>query len=450
MIPPGVNQTYQSFDGIKKKYEDQRITNLAGRLFDAMILLDKKDSMLKTAHSDAVQSWTESGQRGDCPKRKRPPLEHAFELFNELFPKIILTYNSANLKLGATKGGQNYNVSALSDGEKQVFSILADFESIEDKQHLIIVDEPELNLHPELSERLWTLIENEFTNKTFIYATHSINFALRSNVNRVYVLSSESENITEFTNLGDLPRSEVTAFLGAIPGILSANKVLITEGHDKSFDAIFYRWLLNDKELEIHPAGNCSDVVSTVSKSGLWERITSKVTFLGVIDADYRNDTYLETLNTPLVTLLPYHEAESYLCVPEIIARVAERIGSQENLLTVQEVEGSIFAALESSTLAIAAQRVFARSEIRLGVSVKRSILAAASTRESLVSAMNRAAHDELNKASVAIRPDKLEDGLNSEIAAIEEIIRTRNVEMALRYLPGKQLLNTFVPESRV
>ena len=437
-----------SFESIVNTYEDKRAEALAHRLHEGLVVLEKKGWNLKIAHSDAVESWIKGGKNGECPERPQTPLDRLREIFNDIFPKIILRYDDTNHNLWVDSRGVTYAPSSLSDGEKQAFSMLAELIDIGPDPRVIIIDEPELNLHPELSERLWTLIENELTNKIFVYATHSINFALRSNVNRVYVLSSDSANIAEFTSLGELPRTEVTAFLGAIPGILSANKVLVTEGHDKSFDALFYRWLLKNAELEIYAADGCLDVKSTVLKSGLWEKITSRITLFGVIDADYRDDSYLKGFNNDLIALLPYHEAESYLCVPEIIAAVAERIGSREKILTAGKVETQIFSSLEEDRLSIAAQRVFARSHINLGVSLTRKVIASAATRESLVAAINEAAHKELSRADAAVNPARLENDLDSEIAKIDEIIKNRDVDLALRYLPGKELLIKLAPQA--
>jgi energy-coupling factor transporter ATP-binding protein EcfA2 len=429
-------------------YENKRATSLADRVFDALVVLDKRDSQMKSQHSDAVAQWIKDGQLGQCPKRAQPPLEHLFELFNEIFPQITLTYDSHSRRLAAQKNGETYGPSSLSDGEKQVFSILADLIELEANHKLIVADEPELNLHPELAERLWTLIENEFPEKTFIYATHSINFALRQNVQKVYVLSSDSTNIAEFTGLESLPRAEVTAFLGGLPGILSANRVLVTEGHEKSFDAIFYRWLLGDNRIEIYPGGGCTDVVAIVGKSGLWEKISSRISLKGVIDADFRDDDYLTSLRSLSVHSLRLHEAESYLCVPEIVCSIADRIGSQERPLTRQEVETSILALLKRDLLLIAAKRLFARSRIALAVSVEKSLLAAAETREHLVAVIRAAAEVELAKATATISPSLLEREFDAEVAALQSILDSQDSLSALRYIPSKELLNSLAPRA--
>lgn len=439
---------FDRYESALAHYNNKRSTSLADRVFDSLVVLDKRDANLKSQHSDAVDKWISDGQMGNVPRRSQPPLEHLFELFSEIFPQITLSYDTHSRRLSAQKHGQTYGPSSLSDGEKQVFSILADLIELDDSHRLIVADEPELNLHPELAERLWTLLENEFPDKTFVYATHSIGFALRGNVRRVWVLSSDAENIAEFSGLDSLPREETTAFLGGLPGILSANQVLVTEGHEKSFDSIFYRWILQDHKVEIYPGGGCADVTAIVSKAGLWDKISSKIQLWGVVDADYRDDTYLETLRGESIHVLKYHEAEAYLCIPEILCAIAGRIGSQETQPTPEVVQRLILDSLEATKLFVAARRAFAKSRVALAVSLEKKLITAASTREELTAQIREAATSELRKAESSISPDQVEASFNAEVAVIESVIAQCNIEAALRYLPAKELLNRLAPRA--
>ncbi len=444
-------RNFSQFDRLESaiaQYENKRKVSLADRLFDALVVLEKRELHLKSTHSDLVEAWITGGKVGEYPKRRIAPLSRLFELFSEIFPQITLTYDYEARRLTAQKNGATYGPSNLSDGEKQVFSILADLIDLEDAHKVIIADEPELNLHPELAERLWTLIEDEFQDKTFIYATHSINFALRSNVQRVFVLSSDAQNISEFNGLDTLPRSEVTAFLGGLPGILSANRVVVTEGHEKSFDAIFYRWLLEDPRLEIYPAGGCADVTAVVNKSGLWEKIATRVSLRGVIDADFRDDAYLTTQRTAAIAVLPLHEAESYLCLPEVASAIAGRIGSQERHLTEDEVRNVIIASLKDQRLLIAARRVFARAKIQLSVSVERKVLASTTSRDALVAELRAAADSEIQKAASTIGPEHIESALDKELEAIDAVVLSGNAIAALRFVPSKEVLNALAPRA--
>jgi energy-coupling factor transporter ATP-binding protein EcfA2 len=434
---------FDRYESAVSTYQSKRNQLLADRVFDALIVLDKKQTQQKSAHSDAVEKWVEAGQKSEYPKRKQPPLEHLFELFTEIFPRISLGYNAEARKLWAEKDGNKYGPSGLSDGEKQVFSILADLIELEDDHDLIIADEPELNLHPELAERVWTLIENEFPLKKFIYATHSISFALRPNVNQVWVVSSSHHNITKFEGLGSLERGDVVSFLGAIPGILSADHVLVTEGHEKSFDAIFYRWLLGDSRLEIYPAGSCTDVEAVVKKSGLWGQIASSIRLQGVTDGDYKPASA-----SPGIKTLDYHEAESYLSHPKLIVAVAERIGSQENSLTEEVVTDLIFDQLRSERTAIAARRAFLALRINLAASLPKKALAEIADAGQLVDAIADACSKEITKAQELFDKARATQLIQQELSKIDEIDNSRNLDAALKYIPGKELLQKLAPKA--
>lgn len=434
---------YEAIDIVLSNYDKKRSKSLADRLFDALILLDNLDAKIKSQHSDAVSHWHASGQQGSCPVRSKPPLERFFEMFNEIFPRINLKYYSDKKRIEATKDDNVYGPSGLSDGEKQVFSILADLLELDDIYKVVIVDEPELNLHPELAERVWTIIEDEFPDKVFIYATHSIGFALRENVSKVWVLSTESANIAEFSNLADLQRTESLAFLGSLPGILSANQVLVTEGYDKSFDALFYPWIIDDPKVEIFPAGACTEVVSVVNKSGVWEKITSKVKLIGIIDSDFRAEGYTANLAEKGVHAIPFHEAEAYVCLPDVVVAVANRIGAVEFPPTKSEIENLIIANLQAEKLSIAAQRVFCSSDIRLGMSLKKKDIKSACNREELLQKMKEAAADEVGKAESHLSSEVVESRLDIELIHIESVIDRRNIGEALRLLPSKELANT-------
>ena len=132
--------TFQNYDRLEQAmahHENKRKISLADRVFDALIVLNKKNQEQKTKHSDDVAQWIASGSQGDCPKRGQMPLDLFFEMFNEIFPQIKLSFDTAAKRLKAVKNGLEYNPSQFSDGEKQVFSILADFIGLSDDHQII-------------------------------------------------------------------------------------------------------------------------------------------------------------------------------------------------------------------------------------------------------------------------------------------------------------------------
>lgn len=441
---------YQHFDKALASYRGKRKQKLVDRIFDAIMVLVRREQELKDAHSDAVTQWHQEGAKGEIPLRGQPPLERLFEQYNEIFPYLHLSYNKLNGKVTVTNdnASQAYGPSALSDGEKQVFSLMADMLQLEDEYSIVVVDEPELNLHPELAERLWTLLESEYQQKHFLYATHSIQFALRSNVDALYVLSSAPENISKIDSLGDMPRSELERFLGGVPGILNATTVVVTEGHEKSFDSVFYRWVLGDGKAEIFPCGGCADVVQVIAKQGLWNQISSDVKLTGVIDRDFRpNDKLSECANLN-VGVLDYHEAESYLCLPDVLVAAAHRIGSQAEMPTSQEVADFIFDELLQQRLPIALRRTFSDASFTVRMSLERSVLCTVDTKEDAMDHIRRKSVEEVSKAVSAMSEEAFERRLDAELAAIDSALAERSVDAALVLLPGKQLLSRLAPRA--
>lgn len=183
---------YQNYDQTLTRYKQKRKAKLVDRMFDAIMVLIQKEDAIKASHSDAVYKWEVSGRKGEIPKREQPPLERLFEQYNEVFPHLHLSYAKGDGRLTVVndKSPQSYGPSSLSDGEKQVFSLMADMLQLEDEYSVVVVDEPELNLHPELAERLWTLLECEYQDKRFVYATHTIVFVQVSlGLNEILVFS---------------------------------------------------------------------------------------------------------------------------------------------------------------------------------------------------------------------------------------------------------------------
>lgn len=442
-------KTYNRYDKLESAasyYSRKRSESLADRIYDLIVVLEKKEQQLKGEHSDAVDEWARTGAQGLPPARLPTPMARLFGLFSEIFPQLHLRFEHAARRLWVSKNGESYGPSSLSDGEKQVFSILADLIELEDKHTLIVADEPELNLHPELAERLWTLIEGEFPTRRFIYATHNINFALRSGVDAVFILSGATESVSRFSDLRSLPHRDASAFLGALPGILSANRVIVTEGHEKSFDALFYRWLLSDEKLEVYAAGGCEDVVQVATKTGLWKRISSQVSICGVIDRDFRSEEEVKERSGVSTVCLDLQEAESYLCLPEIAVAVGRRIGSREKLVEERDVEDLVFRLLASKRLGVAARRVTRRARITLGVSIDRRALGEVSDEAILIAQLRDAASVELEKANLSISPDQVERLANEEFGRIDKVIEERDLALALQMLPGKELVELIAP----
>jgi ABC-type lipoprotein export system ATPase subunit len=421
-------------------------SNLASRIQDSLILVDVKGQEIKSNHSDRVQEWHRNEMKGSYPSREIPPIEKLIGLFEEIFPKIKLIFNESNKKLSCSKNeSEPYDISDLSDGEKQVISILTDIALLADQDSGIVIDEPELNLNPALAIKLWNTIESTLVDTNFIYATHSISFSQRENVSKIIALGNTSSQLTEINNLRDIPKSELADLLGSISVLLSNSKILVVEGGESSFDSVFYRWIIEENDLEILNEGSGENVKSIVSRSGVWDKISSSIIIKGVVDNDYKSDNDVDYYRIDGISVLKLHEAESYLCIPSLVVQITNKLGLVASIPSEAEIKAIIIAKTEEKKLEIAAQRVIKRSNVVLNVSVERRILNSITDKDHLEQSLRMEANEQTNYALNAIGEDVIIAYLNEELDKIQEAINTKNIENCLKLCPGKLLLAEIV-----
>lgn len=98
-------QQYDRLESAIAQYERKRAKSLADRVFDALVVLEKRELQLKARHSDEVEVWAVGARSSDYPKRPPAPLGRLFELFTEISPQIVLTFDYEARRLSANKGG---------------------------------------------------------------------------------------------------------------------------------------------------------------------------------------------------------------------------------------------------------------------------------------------------------------------------------------------------------
>jgi len=427
---------YQDYKRAKSTYEGKRQLKLSDRVYDALMVLERKELAIKAKHSDDVEKWYEAGQESVYPIRETPPLERLFSLFHEIFPRLCIVYDPDAKIIKVRKGTAEYSISEMSDGEKQCFSILADFVELGDEYRLIIVDEPELNLHPELADRIWNLIEAEFPGKIYCYATHSLSFAMRSQVERVIVLSDDPENITIIEDPSDFSKIQLTEFLGSIPGIIAAKNVVVSEGEEKSFDSVFYRWVLSDEQIEVMAAGDCEQVINVCKRDGIWSRIAPKVILTGVVDRDFRENPVANEV------ILKFREAESYLAIPTLALLADSHLKIVETRITADEIIDMILKQLAQERYLIGANLVASKCGMRLGVSIARSVKRSCDTTETLINHLKQSSQEELSKAACAMGNDKIEGMITELNKTIDKALKVRDWTFALKVIDGKAIGN--------
>jgi predicted ATPase len=156
-------------------------------------------------HKKLLYEWD---IKGADPKTKPNLHESRFDrvsaAFTSIFPHLTLVAythivgdeqdpDGPTFQWWIRADGKAYHSSWASDGEKQVLTLLCDIGELARPHSLVIVDEPDLNLHPSLAITLWNEIERMQPDCIFVYATHSLSFAMRQNVSNVVVLRRKGQ-----------------------------------------------------------------------------------------------------------------------------------------------------------------------------------------------------------------------------------------------------------------
>ena len=104
----------------------------------------------------------------------------AIEWFNDYFTETQLKSKLVEIEkltgnpiFSGVDGQQKFQFNELSSGEKQLYIKVASLFLLEPSNSLILIDEPELSLHPEWQASFIGLLKKIGANNQFILATHS-------------------------------------------------------------------------------------------------------------------------------------------------------------------------------------------------------------------------------------------------------------------------------------
>lgn len=423
----------------KEKYSSGMANKIHDRLPNAMlILIDRGSEIALSLHED-VMNQRNSGEAFDAKDVSELPMNMFMNTFSSVYPDIKLSFDNSTRRLKCTKYGHEYDPEYLSDGEKQAFSLLADAHVITDSV-VVFADEPELNLHPLLASRLWDAMERLMPNSIFIYATHSINFALRPNVDSVVVLSQSGGEVFDAGTLHMMDKESLRDFLGAIPAILVSDKILVVEGIETAFDQAFYS-LLVAPSVRIVPLESCHEVISAATKMGIWKKVSAGVKIIGIVDRDYLSDEQVEGM-TEKIIVLEFHEAESYLCHPDVLMPILDQVAGGGDEVR-RQIEKCICEFFEAKLRHVVLTRISKKVGIYApSLSVERRSVPKIGTDEDFINAIKISIQRDRDRIFGAYDDDKLEQLIHDELLMCRSAMEERDLHRILQLVPGKQLQN--------
>ncbi|MDH4870989.1 AAA family ATPase [Pseudomonas sp. BN515] len=203
---------------------------------------------------------------------------------------ISPTANQYDISL--KKQGSEFMVGSASSGERELLNYLFAIYSLNIRDSIIIIDEPELHLHPR-----WQIILLEIfgklsstTGNQFLLATHSPAFVSPQSIRYISrVFSREQKSNIVRLSGSELPNSKhLFNIINSQNNerIFFADKVVLVEGIS---DRVFFEALI--KRLEIKPSGKVVEIVNIGGKGFFksYEKILSacKIDYAVIADLDY-------------------------------------------------------------------------------------------------------------------------------------------------------------------
>ncbi len=377
--------------------------NTAQRVHRKLSLVVQDAARKELEHLRLYKKWSISGPAGPQPKEPVDEVDQVFAFVSSILPDInphLLENKDGLLNLVATArrdGVARYQIDMLSEGEKQVLLIAIDILALpSDKPGFIIVDEPELHLHPGNASRLWRAIEKARPGLAFIYATHSVQFAEHQESSATFIIDKGGPT-SRLDSLESLPRSLGAELLSAVSGPHGALRTGLCEGSADGLEADFYTQATG---IRFIGAGSKKDVVKIYSALAT----ASWISVVCLVDHDEPAHKEPAEASVGYVTT-PYWEWESLFCSPAVIFKVLEelqRLGNFEEAVTQDRVHEFLFQAAESQ-----AKLSAVKFGNRWGVTAEQQLTL-------------QAQHED----------------------AFKEAVQSGNTEQALKLITGKELLS--------
>lgn len=169
----------------------------------------------------------------ECEQAKHNlTIDRIKRIWHKVLSERDITISDGQVLAIAPGTQSEYNANQMSDGERVCLYMICQVLSAPSNM-LIIVDEPELHLHPSIMNKLWNTLEQARPDCHFIYVTHDTEFASNHpDAEIIWVKSYDGHSKWEYEILkeNELPDDLLLKILG------NRKNVLFIEGKSGSWD----------------------------------------------------------------------------------------------------------------------------------------------------------------------------------------------------------------------
>lgn len=291
-------------------------------------IADEFGILIEHLLADDSRALKQNRNHRDDPFPPPTKLQVLLMMWNGLFSHLQLALPD-DINIGTVKDSLAFHVSKMSDGEKVTLFLIAHVLLCPEKG-FVIVDEPEMYLHPTIHRELWDRLEAHRSDAKFIYLTHDLDFA-SSRVNAKKLWLRIFKHPDQFA-LEEIPKNEIPqALLMELLG--SRQDILFCEGEIGSLDEQVYGILFPN--YTIKPVGGCLSVIDFTKAFNRLPMSARKA--IGIIDGDYTSQQRIQSLKGDGVFTLTVPHVENLLLHEVILMRLAKELKQDEGAKEVQK-----------------------------------------------------------------------------------------------------------------
>lgn len=278
----------------------------------AQVNLENQRFIDECKHAESI-----SAERPPLPKTALDKLK---VIWNEVFPQRKIEQEDAAFYAYSQSKTDRYSATQMSDGERSVLYLAAQVLCVPNDK-VIIMDEPEVHLHPSLMARLWTSLEQSRPDCLFIYITHDVNFASTHRSSDIIWVKNFDGSKWELETLpdSDLPKELLIELLG------NRKEVLFVEGTEGSYDKRIYSALFPN--CYVVPSGGCEQVINNVKAYNRTPGLHA-IKAWGIIDRDFKTEEQLNALKEKGIFHLKVAEIENLFLTKEAVQALSQRFGA--------------------------------------------------------------------------------------------------------------------------
>jgi predicted ATPase/uncharacterized protein YlzI (FlbEa/FlbD family) len=409
---------------------------------------------------EVTSVYTEYNKQLDITKpnvtlnRLEDPTEKYIELFGKLlYPKTMLPIdiNSTTIQYKDEEGIVR-NFDALSSGEREVVVLTFDILTQHPNDCIILIDEPEVHLHPELTFRLIKVLKSIGSRNQFFLFTHSpdiIGNSLESGVHFIrpksrintgnQVIKIDNNNLEGFKYIPNIRETIGMVSVG--------KKLLFVEGKSTSIDRDVFATLAkaSKTDVAIIPSDSCSNINNMSLISETLDKGVFGIELNMIRDRDGLTDEQIVNFtmkSNGKLNFLPAYHIENFFVDPLAIHIIAKKI-LLEKAPSVDEITNRIVAFAKkqlnhTAVLYVKSEIYFQAGNFDISPNVT---INESTTIDQLSSSFNTKRDEILNQYSSQFDDIKIKARLVFWTTRLENSIQNGWSEDAKKYFIGKRLL---------